>query len=100
LLGWTVHYVIGIVFDAVLVLSQGVEWARAPTLLAALCTGILTVVAPLFILQPAMGAGIAASRTPRPWLNNLRSLANHTVFGVGLYFAALASAHVGSASAG
>ena len=36
----------------------------------------------------AMGAGIAARKTPTPWANRWRSLANHTVFGVGLYLAA------------
>jgi hypothetical protein len=93
-LGWTAHYAIGIFFAALLVLVEGPDWARAPTFLPALITGIVTVSAPFFILQPAMGAGIASSRTRTPLLNSLRSLANHVVFGVGLYLAALACAHV------
>jgi hypothetical protein len=32
-----------------------------------------------------MGLGIAASRTPKPNVARLRSLATHTAFGVGLY---------------
>ena len=40
-------------------------------------------------MQPAMGSGFAASRTPTPLKNCLRSLANHTVFGLGLYLSAL-----------
>jgi Protein of unknown function (DUF2938) len=52
----------------------------------------LTVVAPLFILQPAMGAGIASSKTPKSVFNCIKSLATHTVFGLGLYLAALATA--------
>jgi hypothetical protein len=94
LLGWTAHYVIGVAFAAALVWAVGLDWARAPTILPALLTGIITVVAPLFILQPAMGAGIASTRTQTPLLNNLKSLANHTMFGVGLYLAALVSARV------
>jgi hypothetical protein len=47
------------------------------------------VVAPLFVMQPAMGSGFAASKTPTPLKNCLRSLANHTVFGLGLYASAL-----------
>ena len=39
-------------------------------------------------MQPAMGAGVAASRTAAPLRNVLRSLVNHTVFGAGLYLAA------------
>ena len=44
---------------------------------------------PLFVMQPAMGSGFAASRTPTPLKNCLRSLANHTVFGLGQYLSAL-----------
>jgi hypothetical protein len=52
----------------------------------------VTVVAPLFILQPALGAGIASSKTPRPVFNSLKSLATHVVFGFGLFLAARATA--------
>ena len=94
LLGWVTHYVIGILFAALLVLTAGADWARAPTFLPALLAGVITVVAPLFILQPAMGAGVASMRTPAPLRNSIKSLANHVVFGVGLYLAALTSALV------
>ena len=40
----------------------------------------------------AMGAGFLALKTPTPLKNALRSLANHTVFGAGLYVAAAALA--------
>ena len=94
LLGWLSHYVIGIIFAALLVLAAGVEWVKTPTFLPALFAGVISVLAPLFVLQPAMGAGIASSRTPAPLPNLLKSLANHVVFGVGLYLAALAIARV------
>ncbi len=51
--------------------------------------GVFSVVAPLFVLQPAMGAGFASSKTPTPLKNCLRSVANHTVFGAGLYLTAI-----------
>jgi hypothetical protein len=88
-LGWAVHYATGIAFAALLVALAGLGWVAAPTLLPALCVGIGTVLAPLFVLQPAMGAGIASSRTATPLRNCLRSLFNHAVFGTGLYLAAL-----------
>jgi hypothetical protein len=93
-LGWIAHYAIGIAFAALLVMAKGVEWARAPTFVPALITGVITVLAPLFILQPVMGAGVASSKTPAPLMNSLKSLANHAVFGVGLYLAAAASARI------
>ena len=89
-LGWLTHYVIGIAFAAVLVGACGAAWLRAPALLPALGWGLLTAAAPLFVLQPAMGAGIASRRTPTPLANCLRSLANHAVFGLGLYLSATA----------
>ena len=87
-LGWLVHYLTGIVFATLLVCIYGLAWTRSPSLLPALWVGVGTVVVPLLVMQPAMGAGIASSRTPTPIKNCIRSVANHTVFGFGLYLAA------------
>ena len=87
-LGWLIHYAVGVAFAGLLVGSQGVAWMQQPSVLPALAVGVSTVVMPLFVMQPAMGAGFAGSRTPAPLKNSLRSLANHAVFGLGLYLAA------------
>lgn len=89
-IGWTTHYAVGIAFAGLLVAIQGIGWTREPTLVPALAIGVGTVVVPLFVMQPAMGAGFAASKTAAPLRNCLRSIGNHAVFGVGLYAAALA----------
>jgi len=91
-IGWLAHYSIGVTFGALLLAVKGPAWARNPTLLPALIVGIVTVVAPWFILQPALGAGIASSKTPNPVFNGVKSLLTHTIFGFGLYWAALATA--------
>src|SRR5262245_20257752 len=65
-LGWTMHYATGIAFAALLLAVEGTSWPRNPTLVPALVVGVLTVVIPLFFIQPAMGAGIASSKTPSP----------------------------------
>jgi hypothetical protein len=83
-IGWMAHYTIGVVFALVFVGLTSGEWLARPTLLPALLYGIGTIVFPLFILQPSFGLGIAASRTPSPAQARLKSLATHTVFGVGL----------------
>jgi hypothetical protein len=75
-LGWAFHYLTGIAF-------------AGPSFAPALVLGVTTVLAPWLVMQPAMGAGIASSRTPAPALNRAKSLANHAVFGCGLYLAAL-----------
>ncbi|HXD08097.1 MAG TPA: DUF2938 domain-containing protein [Burkholderiaceae bacterium] len=93
-LGWLTHYAVGIAYAGLLVAVQGLDWARQPTLLPALSTGLVTVLVPLFVMQPAMGSGFAGSKTPNPLKNCMRSLANHAVFGSGLYLAAAALARV------
>lgn len=88
-LGWFAHYVTGIVFATLLLLAAGMQWTQSPTILPALAAGIISIAAPFFIMQPGFGFGIAASKTPAPATARLRSLMTHTVFGIGLYLAAL-----------
>lgn len=95
-LGWCAHYTIGVGFAALLLIIEGDAWAEAPSLLPALTFGWVTVLAPLFVLQPAMGAGIASSRTSRPLFNSAKSVVTHTVFGLGLYATAFARAWLSS----
>lgn len=87
--GWAIHYLTGVLFAALLIAIAGTQWLLNPTLLPALLVGALTVIVPFFVMQPAMGAGIAALRTPFPWKNRLRSLLNHAIFGLGLYLSAM-----------
>lgn len=88
-IGWIAHYLTGIVFAAVFVAWGGPAWLHSPTLLPALLFGLATVAAPFLVLQPGMGAGLAARRAPRPWHSRLHSIATHLVFGGGLYLAAV-----------
>lgn len=98
LIGWLSHYAIGVTFATLLLATCGLAWARSPTPAPALLIGVVTVAAPLFVLQPALGAGVASSKTPRPVFNSLKSLMTHTVFGVGLFLAARATASLLPAS--
>ncbi len=88
-LGWAVHYSVGLVFAALLVALCGTAWLHRPTWWPAIAFGVGSVVVPLFVMQPAMGAGIASSKTATPLKNCLKSFATHTVFGVGLFVSAL-----------
>ena len=92
LIGWCAHYSIGVAFAALLLATFGLKWARSPSFYPALFIGIVTVVAPLLVLQPALGAGVASSKTARPVFNSMKSLVTHTVYGVGLYLTAVATA--------
>lgn len=94
-IGWIAHYLIGIAFAAALLVVWGEAWAREPTLVPALIVGIGSVAAPFLIMQPGMGAGFFARRTPDPRAARLRSLTTHAIFGVGLYIAGWASRAIG-----
>jgi hypothetical protein len=89
--GWVAHYTIGVVLARVFLALAPADWLQRPTLLHALLYGVGTVVFPLFVLQPALGLGIASSRTARPAQARLKSLVTHVVFGVGLYLCAVAT---------
>lgn len=93
-LGWLIHYVTGIAYAGLAIAVYGLDWARAPTLGRAMLIGTLMIVAPFFVMQPAMGAGVAASRMPNPLAARLRSFMNHIAFGLGLYVAGISTAAV------
>lgn len=88
--GLAAHYTIGAVFALALVTITAGEWLVRPTLVPALVVGVVTLVFPLFLMQPALGLGVASSRTPKPTLARFKSFMTHLSFGIGLYLSALA----------
>ncbi|MCP3752008.1 DUF2938 domain-containing protein [Pseudomonas sp. SBB6] len=89
LIGWSAHYTIGVIFAGLLLAICGVAWAQQPQFVPAFVLGLVTVAAPYLIMQPGMGAGVFASKTPKPNAARARSLLVHGVFGVALYLAGL-----------
>lgn len=87
--GWMAHYTIGISIALLLVAVYGFSWVEKPTLRAAITIGLITVLAPLLILQPALGLGYFASKSANPAVSVLRSLGSHLIFGLGLYLSAI-----------
>jgi hypothetical protein len=83
--GWISHYLTGIAFAVGFIAFVGSDWLQYPTLLEALFFGIVTVLAPFFIMHPSFGFGVAASRISNTAQTRVRSLMNHVVFGFGLY---------------
>lgn len=94
--GWFAHYGIGISFAALLVLMYGFDWLENPKIRPALLIGLVTVLAPLCIMQPALGLGFFSSKSAYPVLYSLKSVASHLVFGLGLYLSALAVRRIAS----
>lgn len=94
-IGWAAHYIIGILFAGILLVLFGEAWALQPILLPALVVGGLSVAAPFLVMQPGMGMGLAASRTPNPRAARMRSLLAHLIFGIGLFVAGWAVRFLG-----
>ncbi|MFG0516844.1 DUF2938 family protein [Kluyvera intermedia] len=86
-LGWGFHYLTGIIYGVMyigLCLFSGTE----PNLISAITFGIMTVLAPFFILMPGMGIGVLARNSPTPLKKCLSALFAHVVFGAGLWIGA------------
>jgi len=83
--GWIAHYTIGVMLALAFVSFVGNNWLQHPTPIPATIYGVITVLAPFLIMQPSFGLGFAASKASNPTQARLRSLMNHTAFGVGLY---------------
>jgi hypothetical protein len=88
-LGWIFHYAVGIAYGILLVVITGPGWLATPTFLPAWIWGIVTIAGGWFLLQPGLGIGWAASKTPNPTKSRFLGLVAHTVFGFGLYATAL-----------
>jgi hypothetical protein len=87
--GWIAHYMIGITLAVTFVALVGSNWLQHPTPIPAIIFGVVTVMAPFFIMQPSFGLGFAASKTSNPSQARFRSVMNHTAYGVGLYLFAV-----------
>ncbi|MBS7700989.1 MULTISPECIES: DUF2938 family protein [unclassified Chelatococcus] len=88
-IGWIMHYVVGISFAVALLAIWGTDWTIAPTFGPALIVGLVTVGLGWFLMQPAMGNGVACNRAPNPTKARALGIIAHVVFAIGLYGTAL-----------
>ncbi|EGQ9055571.1 hypothetical protein CGH58_05830 [Vibrio parahaemolyticus] len=90
-LGWFLHYAIGVVFALAHIAVFGHHWLVEPSLTPGLITGAVTLVFPFLVIQPCLGFGFAASKTPTPWKARLLSTLAHLAYGLGLFITAFAT---------
>lgn len=93
-IGWIAHYVIGIGYGLLLLALWGSAWLTEPTILPPLVLSWVLLVAPYFLMMPSMGMGFAGSKTSKPAITRIKSVVSHSVFGLGMYLAGEALAHL------
>lgn len=82
--GWCIHYLIGI-FWVFLYLVLNNLYSFDDIFLSILIFSLSTTLVPFLIMQPALGFGLFASKTPSPLVSIKNSLIIHTFFGFGMY---------------
>lgn len=86
MLGWLFHYLVGCIYAALYLMYVSTAQMGQPTLVSAVLFGLVTILSPWLLMQPALGLGMGASKAPRPNLVRLQNLIIHTVFGLMLYY--------------
>ncbi|MDJ1017967.1 MAG: DUF2938 domain-containing protein [Paracoccaceae bacterium] len=89
-LGWALHYGVGVIYGLLFIFIMGEDWRAEPTFWPVWVFSILTIAAGWFLLQPGMGLGWAASKTPNPWKARVMGLIAHTMFALGMFATAVA----------
>ena len=88
-IGWAFHYVVGIAYAALYLAIMRLGFGSEPTLSSALVFAIALLIAPWFVMQPALGLGVMARHAPKPGAVRAISFSVHAVFGLGLYLGAV-----------
>jgi Protein of unknown function (DUF2938) len=88
-IGWAFHYAVGFAYAAAYLALLQFGLRSAPTLLSAVIFALALLVAPWFVMQPALGQGFMASHMPNPVAVRAVNVSVHLVFGLGLYLGAL-----------
>ena len=88
-LGWAFHYGVGLIYGVIFLLLAGAGWLAVPAFLPLWLFSLATIAAGWFLLQPGMGLGWAAAKTPNPWKARIMGLVAHTAFALGMWGVAL-----------
>lgn len=92
MLGWVLHYGVGVLYGVIWAVIAGSAWLAAPTFVPVWIFALITIAAGWFLLQPGMGLGWGGSKTPTPWKGRFLGLVAHSWFGLGMWIAALIAA--------
>ena len=85
------HYVVGIGYTAVYLLSMRYAVGAPPSLISALVFGAMSVGVTWFFMEPILGAGVMGNKIPRQASAMAHDLTSHLSLGVGLYIGIFAA---------
>lgn len=85
LVGWTFHYLIGLIYGAMYLAMVSILADARPTPLNALIFGLATLIAPFLLMKPALGGGLFGLKAANPARGLFLSISAHAVFGLGLF---------------
>lgn len=88
-IGWAFHYAVGIAYAGLYLALMKFGFSSQPTLVSALAFSLTLLIAPWFVMQPALGLGFFAARAPKPGVVRTINISAHAVFGLGLYLGAV-----------
>lgn len=86
IVGWLLHYAIGVSLSFIY-LQTPIFNEQPNIFISSILFGLFTTLIPLIIMQPILGFGFFASKTPRPTQSIKNSLIAHFNFGLGLFLA-------------
>jgi len=84
-LGWAVHYAVGIGYAVVYLVLMWFILGIEPGFVPAMVFGALSVSVTWFVMEPILGAGVMAAKTPKPPAAMAQDFASHLSFGFGLF---------------
>jgi len=84
-LGWIVHYVVGIGYAVVYLFLMWAVFRMTPDFWSAMIFGAVSVSVTWFFMEPILGAGFMASKTPKPTAAMVHDFTSHLAFGFGLF---------------
>jgi hypothetical protein len=90
-IGWTMHYLIGVIYGLVYLGLIVIFLSGTPSLLNGFLFGLASVVVPWFVMQPALGLGIMGSKAPNPNVPRFTALGAHCLYGTALFVGSVLS---------
>ena len=93
-LGWVIHYVVAVSLAVVYLLLMRFVFDAPPNFVSAMLYAVATVCITWFVIEPALGLGVMASKAPNRASVLTLDFTTHLSYGVGIYLGILAASAI------